>query len=81
MNHSTSQETLLARLLKRSAASGLADDNETLKARIATFHQNSEKILVQYSTKLVMIDADRDEDSIFAEFAAAIVEILATKSA
>ena len=49
------QETLVARIIKRAAASAekRADDNEeTLKTRIATFRENTEKILVQYPTQL-----------------------------
>lgn len=49
------QETLVARIMKRAAESATvrADDNEeTLKTRIATFRENTEKILVQYPTQL-----------------------------
>lgn len=41
--------------MKRAAESAVkrADDNEeTLKTRIATFRENTEKILVQYPTQL-----------------------------
>lgn len=50
-----SNETLVARILKRASESAekRADDNEeTLKTRIATFRENTEKILVQYPTQL-----------------------------
>lgn len=49
------QETLVARIMKRASESATvrADDNEeTLKTRIATFRENTEKILVQYPTQL-----------------------------
>jgi adenylate kinase len=51
-------ETLVARILHRAAQSAVkrADDNEeTLKTRIATFRENTEKILVQYPTKLLRV--------------------------
>lgn len=77
------QETLVARILKRAAASTekRADDNEeTLKTRIATFRENTEKILVQYPAKLKRLDAERDVDPIFAEVVAAIEETLVKKA-
>lgn len=78
------QETLVARILKRAAASAekRADDNEeTLKTRIATFRENTEKILVQYPSKLKRLDAERDVEPIFAEVVTAIDETLARKAA
>lgn len=78
------QETLVARILKRAAASSekRADDNEeTLKTRIATFRENTEKILVQYPSKLKRLDAERDVEPIFAEVVSAIEETLAKKAA
>lgn len=79
-----SQETLVARILKRAAASAekRADDNEeTLKTRIATFRENTEKILVQYPAKLKRLDAERDVEPIFAEVVTAIDATLAKKAA
>jgi len=79
-----SNETLVARILKRAAASTekRADDNEeTLKTRIATFRENTEKILVQYPSKLKRLDAEREVGIIFAEVETAIDETLARKSA
>lgn len=55
MKIKTSQNTLVSRIMKRAAESAVkrADDNEeTLKTRIATFRENTEKILVQYPTQL-----------------------------
>lgn len=78
------KETLVARILKRAAASTekRADDNEeTLKTRIATFRENTEKILVQYPSKLKRLNAERDVDPIFCEVVAAIDETLAKKAA
>ncbi|CAO1363628.1 unnamed protein product [Diamesa tonsa] len=79
-----SNDTLVARIMKRAAQSAekRADDNEeTLKTRIATFRDNTEKILVQYPTKLKRLNAERDVDPIFTEVVEAIDETLAKKSA
>lgn len=77
-----SDETLVARINARAAASTevRADDNEeTLKTRIKTFRENTEKILVQYTAKLKRIHAERYVDEIFTEVSAAIDETLAKK--
>lgn len=66
----------------RAAASAekRADDNEeTIKTRIATFRENTDKILVQYPEKLKRINAERDVDTIFAEVTTAIDQTLASK--
>lgn len=78
------QETLVTRILKRAATCTelRADDNEeTLKTRIATFRENTEKILVQYPCKLKRLNAERDVEPIFAEVVDAIDETLVQKSA
>lgn len=77
-----SNETLVARILKRASESATvrADDNEeTLKTRIATFRENTEKILVQYSTQLRRINAERAPEDIFADVEKSIDELLAKK--
>ncbi|XP_058122066.1 adenylate kinase isoenzyme 1 [Anopheles ziemanni] len=77
-----SNETLVARILKRAAQSATvrADDNEeTLKTRIATFRENTEKILVQYPTQLKRINAERAPEEIFADVEKAIDELLVKK--
>jgi adenylate kinase len=51
-----------------------------LKTRIATFRENTEKILVQYPSKLKRIDAERDVETIFAEVVSGIDETLAKKA-
>lgn len=69
--------------MARAAASSekRADDNEdTLKTRIATFRENTEKILVQYPAKLKRINAERAVDPIFDDVTAAIDETLAKKA-
>ncbi|XP_063698551.1 adenylate kinase isoenzyme 1 isoform X2 [Culicoides brevitarsis] len=77
-----SDNTLVTRIMKRAAESAVkrADDNEeTLKTRIATFRENTEKILAQYPSQLRRIDAERDVDTIFADVTKAIDDCLATK--
>ncbi|XP_038110186.1 adenylate kinase isoenzyme 1 isoform X1 [Culex quinquefasciatus] len=77
-----SNETLVARIMKRASESATvrADDNEeTLKTRIATFRENTEKILVQYPTQLRRINAERAPEEIFAEVEKSIDELLAKK--
>lgn len=77
-----SDETLVSRIKARAAASTevRADDNEeTLKTRIKTFRENTEKILVQYPTKLKRVNAERPVDDIFADVSSAIDETLAKK--
>lgn len=69
--------------MKRAAASTekRADDNEeSLKVRITTFRENTDKILVQYPSKLKQLNAERDVDPIFAEVVTAIDETLAKKA-
>lgn len=69
--------------MKRAAASTekRADDNEeSLKTRIATFRENTDKILVQYPKQLKLVNAERDVDPIFAEVVTAIDETLAKKA-
>uniref|UniRef100_A0A182Q7I1 Adenylate kinase isoenzyme 1 n=1 Tax=Anopheles farauti TaxID=69004 RepID=A0A182Q7I1_9DIPT len=77
-----SNETLVARIMKRASESATvrADDNEdTLKTRIATFRENTEKILVQYPTQLRRINAERAPEEIFADVEKAIDELLVKK--
>lgn len=77
-----SNETLVARIMKRASESATvrADDNEeTLKTRIATFRENTEKILVQYPTQLRRINAERAPEEIFADVEKSIDELLAKK--
>lgn len=77
-----SDDTLVNRIKARAAASTevRADDNEeTLKTRIKTFRENTEKILVQYPTKLKRINAERYIDEIFSDVTSAIDATLAKK--
>ncbi|VVC93172.1 adenylate kinase isoenzyme 1 [Leptidea sinapis] len=61
-----STETLTKRLLGRAASSGRADDNEeTIKLRLKTFHDNNVHVLMQYPDKLKKINAEDTVDSIF----------------
>jgi len=79
-----SDNTLVSRILKRASESAVvrADDNEeTLKTRIATFRENTEKILAIYPNQLRRIDAERAPDDIFADVVRAIDDCLASKPA
>ncbi|XP_049872050.1 adenylate kinase isoenzyme 1-like isoform X2 [Pectinophora gossypiella] len=70
-------ETLTKRLLGRAASSGRADDNEdTIKLRLKTFLENNDKVLAQYPTKLVRINAERSVDEIFADVEKALDAIV-----
>ncbi|XP_072158560.1 adenylate kinase isoenzyme 1 isoform X1 [Bemisia tabaci] len=63
-----SDETMTQRLLKRAETSGRSDDNaETIKKRLATFHQNNDPIIQQYASKTKTISAERPPDEVFAE--------------
>lgn len=68
--------------MKRAAESAekRADDNEeTLKTRIATFRENTEKILALYPNQLRRIDAERAPDVIFADVVKYIDDAVAAK--
>lgn len=63
-----SDATLTRRLLDRGKTSGRVDDNEeTIKSRLATFHQHSEPILAHYGSKVKKVHGERNVDEIFAE--------------
>jgi len=51
-------DILMERLMKRGLESGRVDDNEeTIKARLTTFHQISEPVIEKWRSKVVTIDA------------------------
>lgn len=69
--------------MKRAAESAVKreDDNEeTLKTRIATFRENTEKILKQYPKQLKRINAEREPDEIYCEVEKIICNILCVKN-
>ena len=70
-----SDETMIQRLLKRGETSGRVDDNEeTIKKRLATFHQHSDPILDHYKDKLVKIPGERLPEEIFLDVCKSIDE-------
>ncbi|XP_015792410.1 adenylate kinase isoenzyme 1 [Tetranychus urticae] len=68
-----SDSVMVQRLLKRGETSGRIDDNEeTIKKRLATFHQHSDPILSHYKDKLVKISGERLPEEIFLDVCKAI---------
>ena len=60
------------RLVKRGETSGRIDDNEeTIKKRLKTFHEETTPILGHYGKqgKLVQIDANRNKEEVFNDVA------------
>ncbi|XP_048773176.2 adenylate kinase isoenzyme 5-like [Ostrea edulis] len=65
-----SDETMTKRLLKRGETSGRVDDNEeTIKKRLVTFHNQTKPVIDYYSQqdKVCRVHAEGSEDDIFAE--------------
>lgn len=65
-----SDETMTSRLLKRGETSGRVDDNEeTIKKRLQTFHNQTKPVIDYYSQKdkVCKIPAEGSEKDIFAE--------------
>lgn len=63
-----SDETMTERLLNRGKTSGRVDDNvDTIKKRLATFHQHSKPVISHYDSKACIIPAERSVDDIFAD--------------
>merc|ERR1712213_304104 len=63
-----SDETMTQRLLNRGKTSGRVDDNvDTIKKRLATFHQHSKPVISHYDSKACIIPAERSVDDIFAD--------------
>ena len=68
-------EIMTERLIKRGETSGRIDDNEeTIKKRLVTFHEETTPILGYYGKqgKLVTIDAHRRPDEVFADVSQAL---------
>jgi len=66
-----SDESMKKRLLHRGQSSGRVDDNEeTIKNRLATFHECTKPVADHYKAKLQRIDAERTPDVIFADVVA-----------
>lgn len=66
-------DTMVKRLLKRGETSGRVDDNEeTIKKRLATFHQHTQPVIDHYKGqgKACEINAEGAIDDIFAKVVA-----------
>ena len=54
-----SDGTMTERLLNRGKSSGRVDDNEeTIKKRLATFHQHSKPVVEAYKDKTVIVSGN-----------------------
>ncbi|XP_048844285.1 adenylate kinase 5, like [Brienomyrus brachyistius] len=74
-----SNQQLRQRLEKRAALQGRPDDNaHAIERRLETFKQNITLIAKYYQERglIVRIDAERDEDEIFADIRAVVLERL-----
>jgi len=79
--YNCSDDTMKTRLLGRGLSSGRVDDNEeTIKKRLATFHEHSEPVMAHYSAKVATISADTDTDTIFKATCEAVDKALASKA-
>ncbi|KAG7480467.1 hypothetical protein MATL_G00056330 [Megalops atlanticus] len=77
-----SNQQLRQRLEKRAAQQGRPDDNaHAIERRLETFKQNISLIAKYYQERalIVRIDADREEDDIFADISAVVNERLFPK--
>ncbi|CAF2863901.1 unnamed protein product [Rotaria sp. Silwood2] len=78
-----SDEIMTERLVKRGETSGRIDDNEeTIKKRLVTFHQETQPILGYYGKqgKLITIDANRRTDEIFEDVSLELSKIVKSQS-
>lgn len=61
-------DVMTARLLERAKTSGREDDNEeTIKKRLKTFHDNNDPILQAFEAKVSKLNAVRSPEEIFAD--------------
>ncbi|XP_015222435.1 adenylate kinase isoenzyme 5 isoform X2 [Lepisosteus oculatus] len=75
-----SNQQLRQRLEKRAAQQGRPDDNaHAIERRLETFKQNINLIAKYYQERALIIDADREEDDIFADISAVVEERLFPK--
>lgn len=71
--------TMTERLIKRGETSGRIDDNqETIKKRLETFHEQTTPILGYYGKqgKLITIDAHRKPDDVFTDVTQALERLM-----
>lgn len=70
-------EILIERLLKRGQDSGRADDNEeTIKARLKTFHGISKPVIDRWKSKVVKVDSTRSPSEVEKECIKVIQNII-----
>ena len=65
-----SDETMTKRLLHRGQSSGRVDDNEeTIKQRLKTFHEQTKPVIDHYSKlgKLKSVNSEHAPDIVFGE--------------
>jgi adenylate kinase family enzyme len=65
-----SDETMKKRLLFRGQSSGRVDDNEeTIKQRLATFHEQTKPVVEHYAkqNKLSKVNSENPPDTVFGE--------------
>ncbi len=65
-----SDETMKKRLLHRGQSSGRVDDNEeTIKQRLVTFHQQTKPVVEHYAAqnKLSKVNSENSPDLVFGE--------------
>lgn len=63
-----SDEVMTQRLVKRGETSGRVDDNEeTIKKRLATFHEHTTPVVCHYEQRCKTINAERTKDEIFED--------------
>lgn len=75
-----SDETMTKRLLKRGESSGRVDDNtETIKKRIASFHQHTKPVLLHYQStgRAAVVKAEGGINEIFGGVSSAIDSAMA----
>ncbi|XKL67638.1 hypothetical protein PGB90_003129 [Kerria lacca] len=71
---------MVQRLLGRAKTSGRSDDNEeTIKKRLQTFHDNNTPIIEAFATKTKKINAIQTPDEVFLETETVIDNILSFK--
>jgi len=72
--------TLTERLLKRAETSGRNDDNEeTIKKRLALFHEKTMPVVEHYNKKAKLIDANGTVDDVYEQVKLYLDELIASE--
>lgn len=73
-------DVMISRLLERAKTSGREDDNEeTIKKRLQTFHDNNDPILQAFEAKVSQLNAVRSPEEIFVDVEK-IIDAIALKA-